>query len=144
VKLSEVLLSTTKPQTIILTKSQDGISETDDVLEIDEGPVDRKSPAPRSIYLPASVALIEPCLTVGKIKKIPLPLPPLAEQRRIVAKVDELMALCDRLEASLAAGDAARRRLLDAVLSAALEPATVGRVPQVRAAKPRQERLVLE
>ena len=43
-----------------------------------------------------------------------LPLPPLAEQHRIVAKVDELMALCDRLEASLTATAATRRRLLDA------------------------------
>jgi hypothetical protein len=45
----------------------------------------------------------------------PVGLPPLAEQRRIVANVDELMALCDRLEANLTAGDDTRRRL-DALL----------------------------
>ena len=42
---------------------------------------------------------------------IPVPLPPLAEQHRIVAKVDELMALCDRLEAALAGREATRYRL---------------------------------
>jgi len=51
------------------------------------------------------------------------PLPPLAEQHHIVAKVDELMALCDSVEASLAATSATRRRLLDALLAEALAPA---------------------
>ena len=51
------------------------------------------------------------------------PLPPLAEQHRIVAKVNALMALCDQLEASLTTGDATRRRLLDALLAEALAPA---------------------
>ena len=52
-----------------------------------------------------------------------IPIPPLAEQHRIVAKVGELMALCERLEASLSRGDGTRRRLLDAFLHEALEPA---------------------
>ncbi len=50
----------------------------------------------------------------------PFPLPPLPEQQRIVAKVDELMGLCDRLEESLAAIDDMRRRLLGAWLYEAL------------------------
>lgn len=37
-------------------------------------------------------------ITKGKLESIRLPLPPLAEQKRIVAKVDELMVWCDRLE----------------------------------------------
>ena len=56
-----------------------------------------------------------------------VPLPPLAEQHRIVAKVDELMALCDQLEVSLATVDDTRRQLLDALLHEALEPATTSR-----------------
>jgi type I restriction enzyme S subunit len=45
-------------------------------------------------------------LSGGQISTRVIPLPPLPEQSRIVAKVDELMALCDRLEAEQ--GQAAR------------------------------------
>jgi type I restriction enzyme S subunit len=50
------------------------------------------------------------------IMTLPLPLPPLAEQHRIVTRVDELMALCDQLEASLTYTAATCRRLLDTLL----------------------------
>ncbi|MBB2493698.1 restriction endonuclease subunit S [Aquipseudomonas ullengensis] len=43
-------------------------------------------------------------------------LPPLAEQHRIVAKVDELMALCDRLEAQQAYAENAHAQLVQALL----------------------------
>ena len=59
-------------------------------------------------------------INLGILVELLIPLPPLAEQRRIVAKVDELMALCDRLEASLASGDDTRCHLLDALLHEAL------------------------
>jgi len=45
-----------------------------------------------------------------------IPVPPLAEQRRIVAKVDELMRWCDALEARLTAAQATAAHLLDATL----------------------------
>jgi len=50
--------------------------------------------------------LAQPTLNVGLIRQAPTPLPPLEEQKRIVAKVDRLMAVCDRLEVQLAAREA--------------------------------------
>lgn len=54
------------------------------------------------------------------LSSVLIPLPPLAEQQRIVAKVDELVALCDRLEAQLTSTQTESRRLLEALLHGAL------------------------
>ena len=47
-------------------------------------------------------------------------LPPLAEQHRIVAKVDQLMTLCDQLESEISTLQTAHRGLLEALLRDAL------------------------
>jgi type I restriction enzyme, S subunit len=64
-----------------------------------------------------------PIISKGKWEILPVPLPPLAEQYRIVAKVDELMAVCDQLEAQLTTTQTDSRRLLEAVLHEAVAPA---------------------
>jgi type I restriction enzyme S subunit len=60
---------------------------------------------------------------MGTIRDIDVIIPPHAEQHRIVAKVDALMALCDRLEAALTTADTTRARLLEALHHDALPPA---------------------
>ena len=55
-----------------------------------------------------------------QIEQLPIPFPPLAEQHRIVALVDELMGLCDRLEVAQSERERWRRRLLEAALHEAL------------------------
>jgi type I restriction enzyme S subunit len=59
-------------------------------------------------------------LKYAQFESQPFPLPPLAEQHRIVAKVDQLMILCDRLETSLATSADIRLRMLNALLAEAL------------------------
>jgi type I restriction enzyme S subunit len=60
-------------------------------------------------------------ISVTKCKFIPVPIPPLAEQDRIVAKVEELMRWCDQFEAQLAAAQTAATHLLDATLRKILD-----------------------
>jgi type I restriction enzyme S subunit len=63
-------------------------------------------------------------INLGILNQVLIPLPPLAEQRRIVAKVDELMALCNELEAQLTTNAATRHQLLEATLYEALAGGT--------------------
>jgi type I restriction enzyme S subunit len=46
-----------------------------------------------------------------------IPLPPLAEQHRIVAKIDQLMTLCDELEKQIDIADRKKTNLLNSVMT---------------------------
>lgn len=59
--------------------------------------------------------------SVQVLKQIPFPLPPLNEQKRIVAKVDELLKLCDELEEQIRQSTEESERLMQAVLREAFE-----------------------
>jgi type I restriction enzyme S subunit len=65
-------------------------------------------------------------LSIGKLAKFLIPFPPSAEQHRIVAKVDQLIALCDQLKASLVKARALNEQLAVAVVAATIagKPAT--------------------
>ncbi|MGA7877850.1 MAG: restriction endonuclease subunit S [Desulfoferrobacter sp.] len=58
-----------------------------------------------------------PRINVRTVKAYPIPVPPLSEQRRIMAKVDQLMALVDRLEAQLAASRETASSLMNAMVA---------------------------
>ena len=93
----------------------DGLSETFlRYLELFINAIDLK---------PYVTGTAQPKMNQAKMNSIPVALPPASEQHRIVARVDELMALCDQLEASLTEGEQTRSRLLESVLRNALEPA---------------------
>jgi len=57
------------------------------------------------------------------LRNMKVPVPPAAEQHRIVAKVDELMALCDRLKADLAEARTQQERLATTLIESALNAA---------------------
>ena len=60
-------------------------------------------------------------LSISKVQALPVPLPPLAEQQRIVAEVDRRLSVLDALGASLDANLARCARLRQAILKRAFE-----------------------
>lgn len=51
-----------------------------------------------------ATATAQPGLAVAKINEVLIPLPPLAEQKRIVEKLDQLLPLCDAMRADISGG----------------------------------------
>jgi len=61
-----------------------------------------------------------PKLNVDSLSRMVVPVPPLPEQQRIVAKVDELMSLCDALKARIADAQTTQINLADAIVEQAV------------------------
>jgi type I restriction enzyme S subunit len=61
-----------------------------------------------------------PRVNVSTVRAYPIPVPPLSEQLEIVSTFQNLMSLCDRLEARLTATQTESRRFLESTLHEAL------------------------
>ena len=67
-------------------------------------------------------ATAQPSLSMGTIRDIDIPFPPLAEQTRIVDKLNQLMKYCDELEKSINQSKEQTEQLLQVALKEALKP----------------------
>ena len=71
-------------------------------------------------YLNLTKGGLQPFLSLKILNEIDFPLPPLHEQKQIVAKLEELMAFCDGLEQSIKESQGYNEMLLQQVLREAL------------------------
>ncbi|MFQ2007186.1 restriction endonuclease subunit S [Aeromonas veronii] len=71
-----------------------------------------------------------PALSQGTLELIPIGIPSIDEQHRIVAKVDELMALCDQLEQQSEAQLAAHQMLVETLLATLTDSADADELAQ--------------
>lgn len=69
-------------------------------------------------------------LTIIKLNHALVPLPPLPEQKAIVAKVEKLLALCDQLESQITANQTHTEQLMQAVLREAFAGASKQSEPE--------------
>lgn len=72
------------------------------------------------IYAELTKGGLQPFLSLKILNEIDFPLPPIAEQNRIVQKIDELMQYCNDLEASIKQSESQNEKLLQQVLREAL------------------------
>ena len=68
-------------------------------------------------FLSQGAGAAQPNISREKIIATVFPLPPLPEQRRIVVRIDQLMALCDKLDSQIDATTNKQKALLNAVMA---------------------------
>ena len=75
------------------------------------------SPCCQRMIWQRQVGMAREGLSKKVLEQFEIPIPSLAEQKRIVARVDQLMSLCDNLEQSIAAAGEGRAALLNAMMA---------------------------
>ena len=83
-----------------------------------------------------AVGLTVKHMRVGDVENLNIPLPPLAEQHRIVTKVNQLTTLCDQIKTHLQHQQQTRLHLADAMVDQALNPNNPNSTTQTKAANP--------
>ena len=78
------------------------------------------SPYVYGFFVQAAAGAVVLNLNADKVRELPVPIPPLAEQHHIVAKVDELMTLCDQLKTRLTQVRQLNEQLATALVERAL------------------------
>ena len=78
------------------------------------------SPYCQSLIWTRQVGMAREGLSKKVLEQFEIPLPPQSEQHRIVAKVDELMALCDQLQAQINQVQTTQIHLADAIVEQAI------------------------
>ena len=73
---------------------------------------------------------VQSFVSLGKLRAFKISFPPLPEQHRIVAKVDELMALCDQLEQQTEASIDAHATLVETLLATLTNSADAAELEQ--------------
>lgn len=78
------------------------------------------SPYVRKMFVASAAGAVVQNLNSEKARDLLISVPPLAEQHRIVAKVDELMALCDQLQSRITDASRLQQKLADALVEQAV------------------------
>jgi type I restriction enzyme, S subunit len=79
-----------------------------------------KVPTTRNYLAGKAVGTTMVNLNHGILNNLPIALPPLAEQQRIVERIDQLFALCDQLKAKQQAASQTRQQLTEALVEQVL------------------------
>jgi len=130
------LRGATLGKTAIIDQFSEGAVASSLVIVRFDETIDRKyayyyltSPTGKKLIRRFDNGSAQPNLSANSVKQYVFPTPPLAEQKRIVTKVNQLIALCDELEANLRQAEDHSGKVMNAAVQYVLQ--TIASADQV-------------